>query len=62
MATNTAEVLELNARPTPYDNDDRTWLEFRFKLENFLTLVDERSTWRVCKTQSFRRGERYNGD
>ena len=32
MATNTAEVLELNARPTPYDNDDRTWLEFRFKL------------------------------
>ena len=33
-----AEVLKLAARPTPYDNDERTWLEFRFKLENYLTL------------------------
>ena len=37
-----AEVLKLAARPTPYDNDERTWLEFRFKLENYLTLVNER--------------------
>ena len=42
MATNMAEVLQLAARPTPYDNDERTWLEFRFKLENYLTLVNER--------------------
>ena len=41
MATNTAEVLELAARPTPYDNDERTWLGFRFNLENFLTLVNK---------------------
>ena len=41
MATNTAEVLKLAARPTPHDNDERTWLEFRFKLENYLTLVNE---------------------
>ena len=25
-----------------YDNDEKTWLEFRYKLENYLTLVDER--------------------
>ena len=37
------EVLKLAARPTPYDNDERTWLEeFRFKLENYLTLVNEK--------------------
>ena len=42
MATNIAEVLRLAARPTPYDNDERTWLEFRFKLENHLTPVNER--------------------
>ena len=36
-----AEVLKLAARPTPYDNDERTWQEFRFKLENYLTLVNE---------------------
>ena len=30
-----AEVLQLTAIPTPYDNDERTWLEFRFKLENY---------------------------
>ena len=41
MATNMAEVLKLATRPTPYDNDERTWLEFRFKLENHLTLVNE---------------------
>ena len=25
-----------------YDNDEKNWLEFRFKLENYLTLVDVR--------------------
>ena len=38
--TNIAEVLKLAAKPIQYDNDEKTWLEFRFKLEN--TLVDER--------------------
>ena len=42
MTTNMAEVLKLAARPTPYDNDERTWLEIRFKLENYLTLVNEK--------------------
>ena len=36
-----AEVLKLAARPTTYDNDERTWLEFRFKLENYLIFVNE---------------------
>ena len=34
--------LKLAAKPVQYDNDEKTWLEFRFKLENYLTLVDER--------------------
>ena len=42
MTTNNAEVLKLAAKPVQYDNDERTWLEFRFKLENYLTLVDEK--------------------
>ena len=43
MATaNIAEVLKLAAKPVQYDNDEKTWLEFRFRLENYLTLVDER--------------------
>ena len=42
MTTNIAEVLKLAAKPVKYDNDEKTWLEFRFKLENYLTLVDER--------------------
>ena len=42
MTTNMAEVLKLAARPTPYDNDGRIWLEFRFKLENYYTLVNEK--------------------
>ena len=33
MTTNMADVLKLGERPTPHDNDERTWLEFRFKLE-----------------------------
>ena len=37
-----AEVLKLAARPTRYDNDQRTWLGFRFKLENYITLVNEK--------------------
>ena len=40
--TNIAEVLKLAAKPIEYDNDEKNWLEFRFKLENYLTLVDER--------------------
>ena len=39
---NIAEVLKLAAKPVQYDNDEKTWLEFRFKLKNYLTLVDER--------------------
>ena len=39
---NIAEVLKLAAKPVQYDNDEKTWLEFHFKLENYLTLVDER--------------------
>ena len=42
MTTNMAEDMNLAARSTPYDNAERTWLEFRFKLENYLTLVNER--------------------
>ena len=42
MTTNIVEVLKLAAKPLQYDNDERTWLEFRFKLENYLTLVDEK--------------------
>ena len=41
MATNIADGLKVAARPTPYDNDERTWLEFHFKLENYLTPVNE---------------------
>ena len=37
-----AEVLKLAAKPVQYDHDEKTWLEFRFKLENYLTLVDKR--------------------
>ena len=39
---NIAEVLKLAAKPVQGDNDEKTWLEFRFKLENYLTMVDER--------------------
>ena len=39
---NIAQVLKLAAKPVQYDNDEKTWLEFRFKLENYLTLVDEK--------------------
>ena len=42
MTTNMAEVLKLAARPTPYDKDERTWLEFRFKIENNLTNLNEK--------------------
>ena len=52
MATIMAEVLKLAARPTPYDNDERTWLEFRFKLENYLTLVNERYVQLLQDAQS----------
>ena len=39
---NIAEVLKLASKPVQYDNDEKTWLEFRFKLENYLTLVDKK--------------------
>ena len=39
---NIAEVLKLAAKPVQYDNDEKTWLEFRFQPENYFTLVDER--------------------
>ena len=42
MTTNMAGVLKLAARLTPYDNAERTWLEFRFKLENNLSLLNEK--------------------
>ena len=32
----------LAAKLVQYDNDEKTWLEFRFTLENYLTLVDEK--------------------
>ena len=42
MTANIAEVLRLAAKPVQYDNDEKTWFEFRCKLENYLTLVDEK--------------------
>ena len=39
MTTNIAEVLKLAAKP---GSDEKTWLEFRFMLENYITLVDEK--------------------
>ena len=39
---NIAEVLKLAAKPVKYDNDEKTWFEFRVKLENYLTLVVEK--------------------
>ena len=42
MTTNIAEVLKLAAKPVQYDNDERTWLEFRFMLESYLSLVSEK--------------------
>ena len=41
MATNMAQVLKLTARPTPYDNDERTWLESVSCSSFKLTLVDD---------------------
>ena len=37
-----AEVLKLASKPIQYDKEEKTWLEFRPKLENYPTLVDER--------------------
>ena len=42
FAHGSGAVLKLAAKPIQYDNDVKNWLEFRFKLENYLTLVDER--------------------
>ena len=48
---NIAEVLKLAAKPTQYDNE-KTWIEFRFKLENCLTLVDERNVALLLNAES----------
>ena len=45
--SNIAEVLKLAAKPVQYDNDEKTWLEFRFKLENYLTL----NLWRTFRRE-----------
>ena len=55
--TNIAEVLKLAAKPVQYDNDEKTWLEFRFKLENYLTLVDERYVALLLNAESSTCGE-----
>ena len=39
---NIAEVLKLAAKPVQYENDEKTWLEFRFQLVNYHTLVVEK--------------------
>ena len=62
MATNMAEVLKLAARPTPYDNGERTWLEFHFKLGNYLTLVNERYVQLLQDAESQTCGERSSGN
>ena len=53
--TNIAEILKLAAKLVQYDNDEKTWLEFRFKLENDVTLVDERTQslnlWRTFRRE-----------
>ena len=49
---NIAEVLKLAAKPVQYDNDETTWLEFRFKLGNYLTLVDERNVALLLNAES----------
>ena len=55
MATaNIAEVSKLAAKPVQHDNDEKTWLEFRFKLENYLTLVDERYVALLLNAESQR--------
>ena len=49
---NIAEVLKFAAKPIQYDNDEKNWLEFRFKLENYLTLVDERYVALILNAES----------
>ena len=50
--TNIAEVLKLAAKLVQNDNDEKTWLEFRFKLENYVTLVDENYVAFLLETES----------
>ena len=52
MTTNMAELLKLAARPTPYGNDERSWLEFRFELKNYFTLVNEKYVALLQKAES----------
>ena len=42
MTSNIADVLKLAAKPIQYDSDERTWLEFRLNVENYLTHVNEK--------------------
>ena len=49
---NIAEVLKLAAKLFQYDNDEKTWLEFRFKLGNYITLVDERNVALLLNAES----------
>ena len=58
---NIAEVLKLAAKPVQYDNDEKTWLESRFKLENYLTLVDDRCVALLLNAESHPDG-RTSGD
>ena len=50
---NIADVLKLASKPVQYDNDEKTWLEFRFKIENYLTLVGEKYV-ALLQTQSLK--------
>ena len=59
---NIAEVLKLAAKLVQYDNDEKTWLAFRFMLENYLTLVDERYVVLLLNAESQPCGEPSDGN
>ena len=50
---NFADVLKLASKPVQYVNDEKTWVEFRFKIENYLTLVGEKYV-ALLQTQSLK--------
>ena len=39
--TSTSDVLKMAAKPQPFSNEEKDWPEFRFRLENYLILVNE---------------------
>ena len=43
MTTKMTEVPKLATILIPYDNDERTWLAFHLKIENNITLVNEKN-------------------